>query len=71
MLNNPSIHIDHNIEGYKALANQVSSVMEDALNGVGDRLFKKESASSQSSPSLKKGNYDTAIIDSPLGKTPH
>jgi ribosome-associated translation inhibitor RaiA len=32
------IHTDHNIEGHEALANQVSSVVEDALGGVSDPL---------------------------------
>ncbi len=32
---------DHNIEGHKALANKVSSVVKDALSEVGDRLFWK------------------------------
>jgi len=32
------IHTDHNIEGHEALADRVSSVLEDALSGVSDRL---------------------------------
>ena len=32
------IRTDHNIEGHEALADQVRSVVEDALSRVGDRI---------------------------------
>jgi ribosome-associated translation inhibitor RaiA len=50
------VHTDHSIEGHEALANQVSSVVEDALNEVSDRLTHVNVYLSDQNSDQKVGN---------------
>ena len=52
------IHTDHNIEGRESLANQVSSVVQDALSRFSDRITHVEVHLSDQNSDQKDGNDD-------------
>ncbi|PZO55730.1 MAG: ribosomal subunit interface protein [Phormidesmis priestleyi] len=50
------IRTDHNIEGHEALADEVSSVVEDALSGVSDRITSVDVHLSNQNSEQEDGN---------------
>ena len=63
------IRTDHNIEGREALADEVSSVVEDALSGVSDRVtFVDVHLSNQNLPSKTVSHAWQVVLPVPACK---